>query len=236
MIVIQPRVESTSGEPELFGTETMAELYARQGQLADAIAIYRRLIGGKPDDERLARWTQRCQSLERAQSKAGGVALTPAPLPRAAPASASTIAPASAPTSLDSITDDITDVSAPAPVDTTMVVSAAPVHKLPMVVTQPVRSGQVVYAKDNDLIVLAPVNPGGQVVADGNVHIYAALRGRAVAGAQGANEARIFCQRLEAELLAINGIYLVWEDLPPELRGRAAQMFLRDGQVVVAAI
>jgi septum formation inhibitor MinC len=218
-------VESSS-EPELFGTETMAELYARQGQLADAIGIYRRLIGGKPDDERLARWTQRCQSLERAQSKAGGLALTPAPLPTA---------PA-APLVTETITDDITDVNAPAPVDPAMVVSAAPVHKLPMVVTQPVRSGQVVYAKDNDLIVLAPVNPGGQVVADGNVHIYAALRGRAVAGAQGANDARIFCQRLEAELLAINGIYLVWEDLPPELRGRAAQMFLREGQVVVAAL
>jgi septum site-determining protein MinC len=204
----------------------MAELYARQGQLAEAIDIYRRLIGGKPEDERLVRWTQRCQSLERAQSKAGGMALTPAPLPTA---------PA-APLVTETITDDITDVNAPAPVDPAMVVSAAPVHKLPMVVTQPVRSGQVVYAKDNDLIVLAPVNPGGQVVADGNVHIYAALRGRAVAGAQGANEARIFCQKLEAELLAINGIYLVWEDLPPELRGRAAQMFLRDGQVVVAAL
>jgi septum site-determining protein MinC len=204
----------------------MAELYARQGQLAEAIDIYRRLIGGKPEDERLVRWTQRCQSLERAQSKAGGMALTPAPLPTA---------PA-APLVTETITDDITDVNAPAPVDPVMVVSAAPVHKLPMVVTQPVRSGQVVYAKDNDLIVLAPVNPGGQVVADGNVHIYAALRGRAVAGAQGANDARIFCQRLEAELLAINGIYLVWEDLPPELRGRAAQMFLRDGQVVVAAL
>ena len=205
----------------------MAELYARQGRLADAIGIYRRLIGGKPDDERLGRWTDRCQSLERAQSKAGGIALTPAPLPAAAPATLSVA---------ESITDDITDVTPPAKVDPAMVVSAAPVHKLPMVVTQPVRSGQVVYAKDNDLIVLAPVNPGGQVVADGNVHIYSALRGRAVAGAQGASEARIFCQRLEAELLAINGIYLVWEDLPPELRGRAAQMFLRDGQVVVAAL
>jgi septum site-determining protein MinC len=222
-------VETTSSEPELFGTETMAELYARQGQLAEAIGIYRRLIGGKPDDERLARWTQRCQSLERAQSKAGGLALTPAPLPTAPPTPA-------APLVTETIIDDVTDVNAPAPVDPVMVVSTAPVHKLPMVVTQPVRSGQVVYAKDNDLIVLAPVNPGGQVVADGNVHIYAALRGRAVAGAQGANEARIFCQRLEAELLAINGIYLVWEDLPPELRGRAAQMFLRDGQVVVAAL
>ena len=222
-------METSSSEPELFGTETMAELYARQGQLAEAIGIYRRLIGGKPDDERLARWTQRCQSLERAQSKAGGVALTPAPLPRAS-------TPPAAPLVTDTITDDITDVTAAAPVDPAMVVAAAPVHKLPMVVTQPVRSGQVVYAKDNDLIVLAPVNPGGQVVADGNVHIYAALRGRAVAGAQGASEARIFCQRLEAELLAINGIYLVWEDLPPELRGRAAQMFLRDGQVMVAAL
>ena len=219
-------MESSSSESELFGTETMAELYARQGRLADAIGIYRRLIGGKPDDERLGRWTDRCQSLERAQSKAGGIALTPAPLP-AAPATLSVA---------ESITDDITDVTPPAMVDPAMVVSAAPAHKLPMVVTQPVRSGQVVYAKDNDLIVLAPVNPGGQVVADGNVHIYSALRGRAVAGAQGASEARIFCQRLEAELLAINGIYLVWEDLPPELRGRAAQMFLRDGQVVVAAL
>jgi septum formation inhibitor MinC len=221
-------VESSgsSSEPELFGTETMAELYARQGRLADAIGIYRRLIGGKPDDERLGRWTDRCQSLERAQSKAGGIALTPAPLP-AAPATLSVA---------ESITDDITDVTPPAKVDPAMVVSAASVHKLPMVVTQPVRSGQVVYAKDNDLIVLAPVNPGGQVVADGNVHIYSALRGRAVAGAQGASDARIFCQRLEAELLAINGIYLVWEDLPPELRGRAAQMFLREGQVVVAAL
>jgi septum formation inhibitor MinC len=224
-------VESSS-EPELFGTETMAELYARQGRLADAIAIYRRLIDGKSGDERLDRWTQRCRSLERAQAKAGGLALTPAPLP-AAPATGPEPTPASA---IETVTDDITDVTAPAPVDPAMVVSAAPVHKLPMVVTQPVRSGQVVYAKDNDLIVLAPVNPGGQVVADGNVHIYAALRGRAVAGAQGANDARIFCQRLEAELLAINGIYLVWEDLPPELRGRAAQMFLREGQVVVAAL
>jgi septum formation inhibitor MinC len=229
-------VESSSGEPELFGTETMAELYARQGQLAEAIGIYRRLIGGKPEDERLDRWTQRCQSLERAQSKAGGVALTPAPLPVAPAAAPVSAPPVNAPPISVEVHDDITDVTSLAPVDPAMVVSAAPVHKLPMVVTQPVRSGQVVYAKDNDLIVLAPVNPGGQVVADGNVHIYAALRGRAVAGAQGASEARIFCQRLEAELLAINGIYLVWEDLPPELRGRAAQMFLRDGQVVVAAL
>jgi septum formation inhibitor MinC len=201
----------------------MAELYARQGQLAEAIDIYRRLIGGRPEDERLVRWTQRCQSLERAQSKAGGLALTPAPLPTAPPA----------PLVTETITDDITDVNAPAPVDPAMVESAAPVHKLPMVVTQPVRSGQVVYAKDNDLIVLAPVNPGGQVVADGNVHIYAALRGRAVAGAQGANEARIFCQKLEAELLAINGIYLVYDDLPPASVGKPAQIEVQGGHCLV---
>ena len=57
-----------------------------------------------------------------------------------------------------------------------------------------------------------------------------------MAGAQGAADARIFCQKLEAELLAINGIYLVWEDLPPQLLGKAAQMFLHDGQVMVAPL
>jgi septum site-determining protein MinC len=73
-------------------------------------------------------------------------------------------------------------------------------------------------------------------VADGNIHIYGPLRGRAVAGAQGAADARIFCQRLEAELLAINGIYLVWDDIPPEALGRAAQVFVRDGRCFISPL
>ena len=113
----------------------------------------------------------------------------------------------------------------------TVVVVEEP-HRLPMVISQPVRSGQVVYAPKNDLIVLGSVNPGGQVVADGNIHIYGALRGRAIAGAQGAADARIFCQRLEAELLAISGIYLIWDDIPKASLGKAMQVALQ-GQVCV---
>ena len=109
--------------------------------------------------------------------------------------------------------------TAPPPVNPTA-------HRPPLVVRQPVRSGQVVYARRGDLVVLAPVNPGAEVIADGHVHIYAALRGRAIAGAQGQTEARIFCQRMEAEILSIAGAYLLSEDIPDERRGRAVQVYL----------
>ena len=72
-----------------------------------------------------------------------------------------------------------------------------------------------------------------RVVADGNIHVYAPLRGRAMAGAQGCADARVFCQRLEAELIAIDAIYLTFDDIPPACRGRAAQIYLRDGACVV---
>ena len=85
----------------------------------------------------------------------------------------------------------------------------------PMVVRQAVRGGQVVYAQNNDLVVLAPVNAGAQVIADGHVHIYSTLRGRAVAGANGLPGARIFVQKLEAELIAVSGSYVMAEEIPP---------------------
>ncbi len=107
---------------------------------------------------------------------------------------------------------------------------ARPPFAGPMVVTRPVRGGQVVHARDNDLVILAPVNPGAQVIADGHLHVYAPLRGRAVAGASGLPGARIFCQKLEAELVAVSGAYVMAEEIPAELRGRAAQVFLEDGQ------
>lgn len=94
---------------------------------------------------------------------------------------------------------------------------------------RPIRSGQRVYAKDGDLIVLAPVNAGAEVVADGNIHIYGPLRGRALAGAHGDLEARIFCQSMSAELVAIAGCYqMLDESVPKELLGRPAQV-RRDG-------
>jgi septum site-determining protein MinC len=109
-------------------------------------------------------------------------------------------------------------------------------HRPPLVIRQPVRSGQIIYAERNDVVVLAPVNPGAEVIADGNVHIYAPLRGRVVAGAQGFTEARIFCQRLEAELVAIAGAYMLADDIPAEYRGKPAQVYLEDGHCRVAAL
>jgi septum site-determining protein MinC len=113
---------------------------------------------------------------------------------------------------------------------------ARPPHAGPVVVTKPVRGGQVIHARDNDLVVLAPVNPGAQVIADGHLHIYATLRGRAVAGAAGLPGARIFCQKLEAELVAIAGAYVMAEEIPTELRGRSAQIFLEDGACRITAL
>jgi septum site-determining protein MinC len=109
-------------------------------------------------------------------------------------------------------------------------------HNPPLVVRQPVRGGQVIYAQRSDLVVLAPVNPGAEVIADGHVHIYATLRGRAVAGARGAADARIFCQKLEAELVAVAGAYVMADDIPAERRGRAAQIFLEGGECRVVAL
>jgi septum site-determining protein MinC len=105
-----------------------------------------------------------------------------------------------------------------------------------MVVTQAVRGGQIIYAQNNDLVVLAPVNSGAQVIADGHVHIYAPLRGRAVAGAQGLAGARIFCQKLEAELVAISGAYIMAEEIPAKMRGKAVQIFLENGECQIATL
>jgi septum site-determining protein MinC len=109
-------------------------------------------------------------------------------------------------------------------------------HSGPMVIRQPVRSGQVIYAQGSDMVVLAPVNPGAQVIADGHIHVYAPLRGRAIAGVQGLLGARIFCQKLEAELVAISGAYVMAEDIPDDRRGRPAQIYLENGECRIAAL
>ena len=100
-------------------------------------------------------------------------------------------------------------------------------------VTQPVRSGTQIYARGADLVVTAPVSPGAEIMADGNIHVYGVLRGRALAGASGDAEARIFCSRLEAELVSIAGHYLVSDQLPPEQRGSAVQIALIDGRLTI---
>ncbi|HVZ75217.1 MAG TPA: septum site-determining protein MinC [Polyangia bacterium] len=109
-------------------------------------------------------------------------------------------------------------------------------HTGPVVVTQAVRGGQVIHARDNDLVVLAPVNPGAQVIADGHVHIYSTLRGRAVAGASGLLGARIFCQKLEAELVAISGAYVMADEIPADRRGKPATIYLDNGECRISAL
>lgn len=105
---------------------------------------------------------------------------------------------------------------------------SAPSLQEALVLDRPLRSGQQFYAKDRDLIVLAMVNPGAEVLADGHIHIYAPLRGKAIAGARGFAGARIFAQSMDPELISIAGVYRTSEQpLPPEVRGRAAQVVLQ---------
>ena len=100
----------------------------------------------------------------------------------------------------------------------------------------PVRSGQQVYAENRDLTCLAAVGAGAEVIADGSIHIYGALRGRALAGAQGNESARIFCREFHAELVAVAGHYKVLEDISMELRGKPVQVWLEGGQLKLAAL
>lgn len=106
--------------------------------------------------------------------------------------------------------------------------SAAPLGAL--VIDKPLRSGQQVYARGRDLVVLAMVNAGAEVIADGHIHVYAPLRGKAMAGARGNTEARIFSMALEAELLSIAGVYRTSEHpLPPGVAGQPTQVRLVPG-------
>lgn len=122
---------------------------------------------------------------------------------------------------------------APAPAPTTPAAPAAVEAEMPPVstrlITAPVRSGQRIYARNSDLIVTAQVSAGAEVIADGCIHIYGSLRGRAIAGAQGDEAARIFCRDLQAELLAVAGRYKVADDISDNMRGKPVQIRL-DGE------
>ena len=109
-----------------------------------------------------------------------------------------------------------------------------PPAPMTMIVDKPLRSGQRGYAKGGDLVVLALVSFGAEVIADGNVHVYAPLRGRAIAGALGNTDARIFTVCLEAQLISIAGIYRSGDTaVPAELRGKPAQVSLQGEKLVL---
>jgi septum site-determining protein MinC len=123
--------------------------------------------------------------------------------------------------------------SARAPVE----VAAATGPRASLVIREPVRSGQVIYAEGCDLIVVAPVHPGAQLLADGHIHVYGPLKGRAVAGAHGLREAELFCLALEAELVGVDTGYLLSDDIPAALRSCPARVFLTaEGICTVAAL
>ena len=103
----------------------------------------------------------------------------------------------------------------------------APGQLSALIVDKPMRSGQQIYARGRDLVVLAMVSPGAEVIADGHIHVYGPLRGKAIAGARGNTDARIFALALEAQLLSIAGIYRTGENpLPDKVQGKPAQVRL----------
>ena len=102
-----------------------------------------------------------------------------------------------------------------------------------IVIREPVRSGQSVIFPEGDVTVVGSVASGAEIIAGGSVHIYGSLRGRAMAGSLGNASARIFCRKLEAELVAIDGIYKMAEDMAPNLRGQAVQLWL-EGDAIMA--
>lgn len=107
----------------------------------------------------------------------------------------------------------------PAPLDT-------------QVVTQPVRSGQQIYARGAHLLIMNQVSAGAEVIADGNIHVFGPLRGRAMAGVQGYDSAEIVCQQMDADLVAIAGLYRVRDDMPEDNR-QAARVYVKEEQLLI---
>jgi len=130
-------------------------------------------------------------------------------------------APIAAPQAAE--TDAIESVARPEPLATKAAAS--------MIVTEPVRSGQSIFFPEGDVIVVGSVASGAEIVAGSSIHIYGTLRGRAMAGTKGDASARIFCSKLEAELVAIDGFYKTAEDMEPDLRKRAVHIWL-EGETV----
>jgi septum site-determining protein MinC len=197
----------------LFATETMAELSARQGRFADAVAIFRHLVrasestsAAAPDDAaRVERWQARIAELEAGSAGASAAAL-------AAPAAPAAAKEPGSPARRGEVTQP------PPPANDPLRAS--------LVINEPVRSGQLIYAEGRDLIVVAPVHSGAQLLADGNIHVYGALKGRAVAGTRGARDAQVFCLTLEAELVGVDTGYLTSDDIAPGLWGGPARVCL----------
>ena len=202
------------------GTPALADARALVEALRDAGVIPVALAWGSSDNEQLAvQLSLPLLAKFRAQYERGGEQA-----PAGAPSGA-TIPEPPAPT-------EPAVAAKPAPATAVSASNANP----GLVQTAPVRSGQQVYAENCDLTVLAAVGAGAEVIADGSIHIYGALRGRALAGAQGFEQARIFCREFRAELVAIAGHYKVLDDIPRELHGKPVQISLHEDGLRIDAL
>lgn len=139
-----------------------------------------------------------------------------------------------------------TPETAPTPTAEPLLETVPPQEPVPVTVTEkfartriintPVRSGQQIYAKNADLIVTSSVSAGAELVADGNIHIYGMMRGRALAGASGEQSAEIFCTHLAAELVSIAGEYWIMDQIPAEFFQQAARLSLTDGVLSIQTL
>lgn len=168
-------------------------------------------------------------------ARAAGLALVdlanPAPRPAAEPAAEKDIPPVAPKAAVSSALED-SQASAPTP-------AAGATQPAPaaMIINRPLRSGQRIYARNTDLIVIGPVSQGAEVIADGNIHVYGPLRGKAMAGARGDTQARIFTTQLDPELLAIAGIYRVVETaLEPSIRNQPCVIHLENDSLRIRVL
>lgn len=113
--------------------------------------------------------------------------------------------------------------------------SSAALSQGTKIITDPIRGGQRIYAEGGDLIVIAQVSPGAELLADGNIHVYGTLRGRALAGVNGQENARIFCQQLSAELVSIAGHFQLFENTTTLTQG-LTEIYLKDNELIIARI
>ena len=129
--------------------------------------------------------------------------------------------------------EKITRQAAPEPVAPLPAVNQITKTRL---IDQPVRSGQRIYAPHCDLIVTNHVSAGAELIADGNIHVYGMMRGRALAGAGGDRDAQIFCSNLSAELVSIAGEYWLSDNIPAEFYGKAARLRLDDSALTIQSL
>ncbi len=110
------------------------------------------------------------------------------------------------------------------------------VQKKGLTIDRPIRSGQQIYAKNGDLVILSQTSAGSEIMADGSIHVYGPLRGRVLAGVKGDKKARIFCRSLEAELIVIAGCYQLLDESDTELKGKPAMIHLEDDKLIIESL